>query len=145
MLLDMKKRAEEEVKKELGMKNAQILASRRDRDSLAKTLAEFFVEEKIQRLKVLDLRSLRLSISYRGQLQKEIRDKDRDLSALSAQLADIRERLAKARKETRVLEILKEKRLSRWKKEYRKEEQEAIDDVSQKGYVRRLNAAAADA
>jgi flagellar FliJ protein len=145
VLLDIKKRAEEEIKKELGAKNAEILASRRDRESLAATLESFFIEEKKTRLRVLDLPSLRRSISYRGQLQKEIKDKDLCIAGLSVDLEHIRERLMKARKETRVLELLKEKKLARWKKEYKKEEQKFVDDVSQTSYVRRLNAASASA
>jgi flagellar export protein FliJ len=67
--------------------------------------------------------------------------KERRIEALVAELEQLRVRLAHARKECRVLEILKEKKFALWKKEYKKEEQEFIDDVSQKGYVRRLHAA----
>ena len=139
-LLDMKKRAEEDVKKELAKKNAEIASARKEREDIGARLSVFLVEEKEQRLRVLDLLALRFSISYRGHLQREMADRDRLLEKLAAEAERIRLRLVAARKETRVLELLREKRLARWKKEYRKEEREYLDDVSQKGYVRRLGA-----
>ena len=143
VLLDIKKRAEEEIKKELAKKNGEILASRREREELVRRLETFFIEEKQQRLRILDLLALKFSISYRSHLQKDIAHKDRCIEGLVGELENVRVRLAQATKERRVLEILKEKRLARWKKEYKKEEQEYIDDVSQKGYIRRLHAASA--
>ena len=145
VLLDIKKRAEEEIKRELARKNGEILLSRQEREELSRTLDAFFIEEKKQRLRILDLLALKFSISYRSQLQKEIVHKDRFIEGLVGELENVRVRLAQATKECRVLEILKGKRLARWKKEYKKEEQEFIDDVSQKGYVRRLHAAAESA
>jgi flagellar export protein FliJ len=141
VLLDLKKRAEDEVKKDIARKNGEILVSRKERGELAGRLEAFFVEEKKQRLSVLDLLSLRLSIVYRGQIQKEIAQADKRIESLTAELGQLRVRLALARKECRVLEILREKKLARWKKEYKKEEQVFIDDVSQKGYIRRQRAA----
>ena len=143
VLLDIKKRAEEEIKKELAKKNGEILASRRERGELVRRLETFFIEEKQQRLRILDLLALKFSISYRSQLQKEIAHKDRCIEGLISELEQVRVRLAQATKERRVLEILKEKRLVRWKKEYKKEEQEFVDDVSQKSYIRRLYAVSA--
>jgi flagellar FliJ protein len=144
-LLDIKKRAEEEVKKELAGKNNEIQTARRQRGELAARLESFYADEKQQRLRVLNLLALRFSISYRGQLQKEIVDKDRCLANLASELDQLRVKLTQARKECKVLEMLREKKLAHWKKERGKEEQEYIDDVSQKGYVRRLHAVSRDA
>jgi flagellar protein FliJ len=144
VLLDLKKRAEDEIKKDIARKNGEIFVSRRERVKLAERLDSFFVDEKEKRLRVLDLLSLRLSVVYRGQIQREIAQMDRRIESLAAELGQLRVRLAQARKECRVLEILKEKKLARWKKEYKKEEQVFIDDVSQKGYIRRLRAASID-
>jgi flagellar protein FliJ len=144
-LLDIKIRAEEEVKKGLAGKNNEIQVARRQRSELAARLESFYADEKQQRLRVLNLLALRFSISYRGQLQKEIADKDRCLATLASELDQLRVKLTQARKECKVLEMLKEKKLAQWKKERGKEEQENIDDVSQKGYVRRLHAVSRDA
>jgi flagellar FliJ protein len=144
VMLDIKKRAEDEVKKELAKKNGEIFATRQEREELAARLKSFFVDEKQQRLRVLDLLALRFSIVYRGQLQKEIAQKEHRITGLVSELEQLRVRLAQARKECRVLEILKEKKFARWKKEYKKEEQEYIDDVSQKGYIRHLQAVSHD-
>jgi flagellar protein FliJ len=138
VLLDMKKRAEEEAKKDLARKNNEIMAVRRERDDLASQLVSFFAEEKKQRLKVLELVALKFSIAYRSQLQLEIVKKEQGITGLLAEREQLRLRLTQARKETRVLELLREKKFAAWKKEYNKEEQDFIDDVSQKGYVRRL-------
>jgi flagellar FliJ protein len=141
VMLDIKKRVEDGIKKELAAKNREILASRQLREELARRLDSFFIEEKKQRLRILDLQALRFSITYRSQLQKEIAGTEGRITGLVSDLEQLRVRLAQARKECRVLEILREKKFSAWKKEYKKEEQEYIDDVSQKGYVRRLHAA----
>jgi len=141
VVLDLKKRAEDEVKKDIARKNGEILVSRKERGELAGRLEAFFVQEKKQRQSVLDLLSLRLSIVYRGQIQKEIAQADKRIESLTAELGQLRVKLAQARKECRVLEILREKKLALWKKEYKKEEQVFIDDVSQKGYIRRQRAA----
>jgi flagellar FliJ protein len=145
VMLDLKKRAEEEVKKELARKNGEIISCRREREDIASRLKSLFIEEKKQRLLVLDLRALKFSIAFRAQLQREIVCKEQCIKGLLAEREQLRLRLTQARKETRVLEILKEKKFSQWKKEYKMEEQEFIDDVSQKGYVRRLTASSRDA
>jgi flagellar export protein FliJ len=142
-MLDLKKRAEDEIKKEVARKNGQIIVGRREHEELLAQLKAFFIEEKQQRLRLLDLLKIRYSLAFRGQLQKDIVQKEKSIQVLIAELDKLRVRLAQARKECRVLEILKEKKFSRWKKEYKKEEQEFIDDVSQKGYVRRLHSAEA--
>jgi len=139
-LLEIKKRAEDEIKKKLGAKNREILASRQDRLDVQKKLESFFVEEKQQRLRVLDLLALRLSISYRSHLQNEINKKEQIINTLMKEQDQLRQKLAFARKQSRVLEILKEKKLLEWKKEYHLEEQEFVDDVSQKGFIRRMHA-----
>jgi flagellar FliJ protein len=142
-LLEIKKRAEEEIKKKLALKNAEILNAKRDQQELETRLASFFAEEKLQRLRVLDPVTLRFSISYRTQLQKDIGQKKQQVEKLSAEKENIRVLLTEAKKETRVLEILKEKKLAQWKKEYKMEEQEFVDDVSQKGHIRKMRAASA--
>ncbi len=144
-LLEIKKRAEDDIKKKLGAKNREILSSRQERVDLGKKLESFFVEEKQQRLRVLDLLSLRFSISYRSHLQKEIIKKEQDIRALMLEQEQLRGKLAFARKQSRVLELLKEKKLLEWKKEYQLEEREFADDISQKGFIRRMHAAEKEA
>jgi flagellar FliJ protein len=140
-ILDIRNRAEEEIKKELAKKNGEIIAARRRHEGMCRALESFFAEEKEHRLRVLDLMALRLSVSYHQQLKSDAEEALRAVQQLGKEKDAIRQRLAQARKETRVLEILKEKRLSEWKKEYKAEEQKFVDDVSQKGYIRRIRTA----
>jgi flagellar export protein FliJ len=49
--------------------------------------------------------------------------------------------LTEAKKECKALEILKDKKLLEWKREYKLEEQEFSDDVSQKGFIRKARLA----
>jgi flagellar FliJ protein len=140
-LLEIRKRAEEEIKKDLAKKNNEILLARRDQKDLVGRLESFFIDEKKQRMKVLDLLALRTSISYRRQIEKDIGQKFRRIEELSAEKDRIMELLIKARKESKVLELLKDKKLAEWKKEYKMEEQKFIDDVSQKAYIRKTTEA----
>jgi flagellar protein FliJ len=137
-LLDIKIRAEEEIKKELAKKNGELLKTRREIQEINGRLESFFSEEKKQRLRTLDLLALRFSISYSRQLQKDIVFRQKVMDGIMEDIEQLRIRFAKARKECRILEILKEKKLGRWKKEYRMEEQKFTDDISQKGYIRKL-------
>jgi flagellar FliJ protein len=136
-LLEIKRRNEEEVKRSLARKNGEILSSRQELNKLDKQLLELFMEEKKQRVDILDLAALRFSLSYRVQLQKDLALKRRQIQGLESDAEKLRNLLVKARKETRILELLKEKRLGQWKKEYRAEERAFVDDVSQKSHIRK--------
>ncbi|HAJ79834.1 MAG TPA: hypothetical protein DCO75_08685 [Fibrobacteres bacterium] len=52
--------------------------------------------------------------------------------------------LTEAKKESRALEILKEKKYLQWKLEGKREEQEFVDDISQKEYIRKGKTAQVD-
>ncbi len=138
-LLAMKTRVEEEVKKELAKKNAEILAARRDQQDILGKIDYSVAEEKRQRLRSLDLRAVRLAVVYRDQLKRDSKIAQRRVDDLVQEKDRIRLRLAQARKESRVLEILKDKRHAEWKKEYKTEERNFNDDVSQTGYIRTLH------
>ena len=137
-LLDIKRRAEEEIKKELGAKNAEIASSQRDEQTFVNQLQVFYADEKEQRQRVLDLQALRTSISYRTHLPKDIFNTKQTILKLNQDLDAIRARLTKAKKQTRVLEMLREKRFAQWKKERARIEQKFTDDLSQTAYARQL-------
>jgi flagellar FliJ protein len=140
-ILDIKKRVEEEIKKELSRKNGEIVAARRRHDEIIATLDRLLTEEKHQRNSIINLLAVRMSLSYHLQLKKDAGNALSAIENLERERETIRVRLTTARKETRVLEILREKKYAQWLKEFRTEEQKFADDVSQKGYIRKMQTA----
>jgi len=138
-LLDIRKKSEDDLKKTLAVKNMEILKARQARQSMTDTLALFFTGEKQHREVRLDARELRLSISYRTQLQHDILSQDRVIYALLTDAERLRTLLVGARKDCRILEILKEKKIAHWKKMRSREEQKIVDDMSTTAYIRRRN------
>ena len=115
-LLDIRKKVEDGLKKALASKNVEIATAQQVKQSMVDTLALFFANEKQHRETSLDARELRLSISYRAQLQYDILARDRVINALFTDAERLRTMLVGARKDCRILEILKEKKFAHWKK-----------------------------
>jgi len=137
-ILDIKKRVEEEIKKELSRKNGEIAIARRRHGEIIATMDSLLSEEKLQRNSRISLLAVRASLSYHIYLKKDAGDALLAIENLERERETIRVRLTMARKETRVLEILREKKYAQWLKEFRTEEQKFADDVSQKGYIRKM-------
>ncbi len=140
-LLDIKKRAEEEIKKDLARKNGEIAAARARHQEILGALDSILFQEKQQRQSIIDLLAVRVSLAYRAQLKKDAVIAFQTIDGLEAQRETIRVKLTEARKATRVLEILKENKFAQWRKELSREEQKFSDDVSQKGYIRKIRIA----
>jgi flagellar FliJ protein len=142
VLLDIKKRAEDDIKKELAQKNRDILYAQKEQQCTMENLEQFISVEKKKRVDSCDVRSLRNSISYRAKLQRDIMQKGNQIENFVAEAGRITMLLIQARKESRILEILKEKKFGQWKKDNAAEEQISQDDVSQKMFMlNRRNAA----
>jgi flagellar protein FliJ len=144
-LLDLKKRKEEEIKLALAEKNGKIVKAFRRMEEHRLELARFQITEKKQRMSVPSAQYLRLSVTYRFKLQHDIMSDQSLIMKLRKEAQEIMLALTEAKKECRALEILKEKKYAQWKLDGKREEQEFIDDISQKGHVRKRNAAVLDA
>jgi flagellar export protein FliJ len=137
MLLDMKKRREDELAIKVAEKNGEIILASRNLQESRDRLAKFQSDEKRDRGCGLDALRLRLSVVHRHALQQEIEGHGRRIIGLRQELQTAVQSLASARKETRMLENLRDKKRAQWKRDALREEQKLSDDVSQKGYIRR--------
>ncbi|MGB7567854.1 MAG: flagellar export protein FliJ [Chitinivibrionales bacterium] len=144
-LLDIKKRKEEEIKRKLAEKNNQVLRAQKQLKELHEQLARFQASEKKQRMQSVTVYALRASVVYRYKLQADIAGKGKEIVQLTQDAHTIVKLLTEAKRECKVLEILRDKKLAEWKREYKIEEQEFTDDVSQKGFIRKTRTAALQA
>jgi flagellar protein FliJ len=136
-VLELRRRREEEIKLELGKKNSEILAARKDLTASAEALKELQYSEKLKRTEVKDAGELRWAVAYRYKLKQDILRKARTLDDLGAQAAEIRKKIVRATQERRAIEIVRDHQYEAWRREYHAREQAFIDDVSQQGFIRR--------
>jgi flagellar protein FliJ len=142
-LLEMKRRREEDLARRVAEKNNEIILTQKGLRECHNRLSQFQSDEKRRRTLGLSAFLLRLSIAHRHTLQRDIEDAGRRLAGLRLELQAAVHSLTEAKKETRTLEILRDKKQSEWKLEYAREEQAITDDVSQKGHIRKSKAAGA--
>jgi flagellar export protein FliJ len=136
-ILELRRRAEENVKKMLANKNAEIYKTLKEKKELEETLISFLQQEKKNRKEKANLLSLRFFVAYRFQLEKDIIQKEKMLENLNKEKEKILELLSKAKKDVKALEIIRQKKYKQWEKDYKREIQEIIDDVSQKEHIRK--------
>jgi flagellar FliJ protein len=144
-LLDMKKRREEDLKRSLALKNGLIIRAVQRLGQGREALSNFQDRERENRLAAPTAQALRLSITYRYKLQRDIADSEREMTSLRREAQGVIQSLTEAKKESRALEILKEKKLLRWKRDNKREEQETLDDITQKEYIRKTRTSGAHA
>jgi len=144
-LLDIKMRREEDLKRELSRTNGRILRALQRAEQGREAFAGFQASEKLRREASPTAGSLRLSVAYRYRLQRDIAEAEGHIETLRQEAQTTLHSLTEAKKQRRTLELLREKKLSLWKLDYKREEQETIDDVSQKEYIRKKKHAAAPA
>jgi flagellar FliJ protein len=143
-LLDIKIRTEDRIKRKLAEENSRVMAASRNMAELLGQLKQFQTDEKRQRLKSVTAGGLRASINYRFKLQSDIAGKNKQILDLKQSVQSMVGMLMEAKKETKALEILRDKKLAEWKHDNKLREQEFTDDVSQKGFIKKTRAAARD-
>jgi flagellar export protein FliJ len=131
-LLSMKTKMEKDIARNLAIKNQETLLVKKQLEQCRDRLAAFQESEKSQREGFLDPQLLKMSVSYRYQLQHDILDKIHGIAGLEKEIRTITQSLIDAKKETRALEIIMEKKQAQWKKEYQRADRKFIDDLSQK-------------
>ncbi len=131
-LLELRERRLLEVRKRLALKRSEI-AEENERILKAKNeLQDFLKREAVNRSGYRSADKLKWSVEYRFRLKRELLAAGRNVQELNKEAEEIRKEAVEAERKKRTLEILKEKRYQSWLREYRKKEQEAIDDVTQK-------------
>ncbi len=135
-LLTMKERRQEELARKVAEKNNEIILTVKSLQEGRDRFAAFQDEEKRQRTVALSAMLLRLSVVHRHELQRDIEDTGRRIAGLKQELQAAVQSLTEAKKETKALEILRDKKRAQWKQDYAREEQEFTDDVSQKAHIR---------
>ena len=143
-LLDIKIRTEDRIKRKLAEENSRVMAAARNMVELQEQLKQFQIDEKRQRLKSVTAGALRASINYRFKLQADIAGKNKQILDLKQSVQSMVRMLMEAKKETKALEILRDKKLVEWKHDNKLREQEFTDDVSQKGFIKKTRTAAKD-
>lgn len=141
-LADIKKRKEDAVKLRLAQKNREIIAAKDELAGIQGELADLMVSERQRRREMASLSSLRFSVTYRHKLQHDSAAKSNLIEKLTREADAVRQELVAATKETKALQLLKDRRYVEWKREARLREQGFIDDVSQQKYIRTLHAGA---
>ena len=143
-LLDIKIRTEDRIKRKLAEENSRVMAAGRNLVELQEQIKQFQMDEKRQRLKSVTAGALRASINYRFKLQSDIAGKNKQILDLKQSVQSMVRMLMEAKKETKALEILRDKKLAEWKHDNKLREQEFTDDVSQKGFIKKSRTAAQD-
>jgi flagellar FliJ protein len=137
-VLDLRLRKEEEVKLQLATKLREIFEVQQDRNKVHDALKELQSTEKQQRAHADSVLKLRYSVAYRFKLKQDLLKVSRKIDDLNAEAVKIQRALIHATSEKRAIEIVKEKRLQEWQKEYRSREQDFIDDISQQAFIRKI-------
>ncbi|MFW5959614.1 MAG: flagellar FliJ family protein [Chitinivibrionales bacterium] len=132
IILELRERRLLEVRKRLALKRNEI-AEANERILKAKNeLQEFLKREVENRSGYTSAENLKWSVEYRFRLKRELLAAGRNVQELNKEAEEIRKEAVEAERKKRTLEILKDKRYQSWLRGYRKKEQEAIDDATQK-------------
>jgi flagellar FliJ protein len=131
-VLRIRKRKEDDVKRELGAMNTEIAGTRRRIQEITGRLNDLTNEERERRGIAPSIVELRYGVAYRHKLKGDLAGEGKRLESLRLQAALIRKRLVEATKARRAVEIVKERRLREWKKQYAKAELSRTDDISQR-------------
>lgn len=142
-LLEVRKRKEDAVKLEVGAKNREMMKTVSEMQDIHTDLTNLQADEKERRARNPDVVAMRHSVAYRSKLKSDLMSKGNQLDVLRMEAAGIKKKLIAATKDRRAIEIIGEHRLETWKRDFQREEQNASDDVSQQGFLRKTRAAAA--
>lgn len=143
-VLSIRERKEEQIKLEYAAKVRQIVDTQKIRADIVDQLKTLQESEKKNRPEVTNIMMLRYSVSHRFKLKQDLLTISRKIDDLNAEAFKIQKSLAIAARDRRAIEIIKEKQIQNWKKEYRAHEQGFIDDISQQGFVRKSISEAKD-
>jgi flagellar FliJ protein len=144
-LLKIRKRKEEEITIRLAAKRQQIGEARQQMAELGEQLQAEQSLELQRRDREPTLSAMRSSVLYRFNQKRQMLVVGQQVDKLYLEADAIQSQLTKAIQQRRVIELLRERRFEAWKKEARRKEQIALDDISQQGYIRKQLSASSHA
>lgn len=135
-VLSLRETKENKIKMQYAAKIQQIIEASTVQADIINQLKSFQESEKKNRVDVTNAMMLRYSVAHRFKLKQDLLNISRKIDDLNAEAFKIQKLLIAATKDKRAIEIIKEKQICEWKKEYRSYEQGFIDDISQQNYIR---------
>jgi len=138
-LLDIRRRNEDEIKRELAEKQRTLFSARDSMAQIHNELKNMQSEEKEFRARAVNVESMRHSVLYRFKLKRELFNKGVEIESLSNQANLVQQKLTRAVQARKAIEMLRERRFAEWKKEVNRKEQIFIDDISNQSYTRKQN------
>ena len=141
-LLTLRLRREEQILIRLGEKRREIARSREEMAQLGEELGTLQEEERVRRTLEPSLQAMRASVLFRHSLKRKMMQTGRRLDALYDEADGIHRDLAQAATRRKALELLRERRLDSWKKEWLAYQQNELDDSSARSHIRRAQSRA---
>jgi flagellar FliJ protein len=136
-VLSVRERKEEQIKLQYAAKIGQIVEIQKTREGIVRELKNLQESEKQNRADPKNTTMLRYSVAYRFKLKNDLLKISQKIDDLNAEAFEIQKQLILAAKDRRAIELIKERQVMQWKKEYRLNEQRIIDDISQQGFIRK--------
>lgn len=136
-VLSIRERKEEQIKLQYAAKIGQIVETQNTRESIVRELHNLQESEKQKRVDANNITMLRYSVAYRFKLKNDLLMISQKIDDMNAEAFEIHKQLVQAAKDRRAVELIKERQIKQWKKEYRLNEQGIIDDISQQGFIRK--------
>lgn len=129
-LLNVRKKREELVIQELA--EAQMAENRINGqiNDTRNTIALMIEESKSYLKSSINVESLLLSRNYIEFLKRKLSELEAELEKAKQKTLKIKEKLAEAVKERKIIETLKEKQFAQYKKEYNKQDNAQMDEIS---------------
>lgn len=137
-LLELRIRREEQIMLRLADKHRSVAEKQQELATLHNELKELQVSQRSTRAVADSVVELRYSVAYRFHLKRKMLTAGRAIDDMLAEASFIQKELVIATQKRRAIELVKENKKNEWKKEQRLEEQQFIDDIAQKGYIRAL-------
>lgn len=136
-VLSLRERKEEQIKLQYAAKIGQIVETQKTREGIIRELKNLQESEKQNRADAKNITMLRYSVAYRFKLKNDLLTISKKIDDMNAEAFEIHKQLILAAKDRRAIELIKERQIKQWKKEYRLNEQGIIDDISQQGFIRK--------
>jgi len=134
-ILDLRIREEDEAKAFLMTCEAELQKANTDFQNKKEELQNFQTREKGARASdVTTASTLKFSVSWRNSIKLEILKLGRQIQDISMDVARARKLFTEASVKRKTIEKLRDKKKEEWQKEFNKQEQKFLDEISQTRY-----------
>jgi flagellar FliJ protein len=136
-VLQLRMQQEDEIKRRLAQVTRQIQRIKESIKQGQNSLSSLWDEERAVRVGEAHAKRFKQYVSYQHKLKLDIVSFSNTLKKLRNEAEQINKELTEARRKRRSLEQLQQQRFDAWKKNYIRQEQKYLDEVSQNRYIRR--------